>query len=191
MPKDEDREEGYRAQARSFLEPERTPTEVRIEMLDDERERARKLIEQNNWKEDEGLHIVFSRGLVALERETAGGAEHEGKRLIDAKTPEEREQLLLARLSELESRYSVMKFTSFNALRDNETLRMNVTGLTAEYKALAEQNKYLRGREDELRARADLLEREVAALEARLRASTPEQRSRWERIKALLRAVVE
>lgn len=70
MAKHEEREEGYRAEAWSFLEPERTPTEVRVEMLDDE-------------------------------REAAEGVEHEGKRLIDAKTPEERELLLLARLSEL------------------------------------------------------------------------------------------
>lgn len=54
-----------------------------------------------------------------------------------------------------------MKFTSFNALRDNETLRMNVTGLTTEFKALSEQNKYLRGREDELRAR--VAEDQIAA----------------------------
>lgn len=172
-----------------MAEEERSVVEMRIWVLDDERERARKLIEANGWKEDEGLRIVLSRGLTELERETAG-VEHEGKRLIDAKTPEEREQLLLARLSELESRYSVMKFTSFNALRDNETLRMNVTGLTAEYKALYEQNKYLRGQEDRYRARADELEREVASLSrAEARAATP--RTRWEKVRELLAAIFE
>lgn len=179
----DDHEPGYKREARAFLEPEREPVRLEIDMLDDERSRAEKLIERNGWDEHEALHIIFSRGLVALERDSEGGLEFEGKRLIDMKTAEERERFLMARLDQLESKYSVMKFTSFNALRDNENLRMNVTGLSTEYKALSEQNKYLRGREDALRA-------QVAELEARVRPAVVEpRRTRWEAIKLLLREI--
>lgn len=177
----DEREPPSQEKVRAFLEPERERATVRIEMLDDERSRAAALIARNGWSEDEGLHIIFSRGLVELERETTGGVEFEGKRLIDMKTPEERERFLLGRLDQLESKYSVMKFASFNALRDTETLRMNVTGLSIEYQALSEQNKYLRHREDELRAT-------IAELEARVRTERPApRRTRWQAIRLLLR----
>lgn len=181
--RDSDRGPGYAREARAFLEPERKATTVEIAMLDDERARADALIERNEWERREGLHIIFSRGLAEIERETTGGLEFEGQRLIDMKTPEERERFLMGRLDQLESKYSVMKFTSFNALRDNETLRMNVTGLAIEYKALSEQNKYLREREDHLRAK-------VAELEAKVPpAPPPARRTRWEAIRLLLREI--
>jgi uncharacterized small protein (DUF1192 family) len=189
--KGQGREPGYKAEARAFLDPDRTDVEVRIGMLDDELARAQRLTEENGWKPDEGLHIIFSRGLVSLEHERTGGPEVEGRRLLDTKTPEERDRFLLARLSDLESRYSVMKFTAFNALRDNETLRMNVTGFKSEHEPLAEQNKYLRKREDELRARVDQLQREVAQLKARLQARTTRPPTRWQRVRELLRALIE
>jgi len=177
----DEHEPGHEREARAFLEPERTATKTEIEMLDDERSRADSLIARNGWDRHEGMHIIFSRGLVALERESRDGLEFEGKRLIDMKTPAERERFLLARLDQLESKYSVMKFTAFNALRDNETLRMNVTGLSAEYGALSEQNRYLRDREDTLRAR-------VAELEAKVRSAAPEpRRTRWQILRLLVR----
>ena len=178
---EDQREPGHEGQGRAFLEPERTATSVEIEMLDDERSRAEAIIERNGWTRDEGLHIVFSRGLVALERETHAGLEFEGKRLIDMKTAEEREQFLFARLNQLESKYSVMKFTAFNVLKANETLQMNVTGFNAEYRPLSEQNKYLRDREDTLQAR-------VAELEAKVRPATPApRRTRWQTLRLLVR----
>lgn len=165
--------EGFE-QARAFLEPEREPVTVGIEMLDDERRRALALIRERAWEQGEGLHSIFSRGLVALEHE-GETQQHEGRRLIEMKTPEEREAFLLARLNDLESKYSVMKFTAFNALRENDTLKMNVTGLTTEYKALSSTNTYLRGREDDLRAR-------IADLEAQLRPTPVDERSRWRKV---------
>lgn len=171
----------YAEQSRAFLEPERDAAAVEIGMLDDERARAERLIERNGWQRDQGLHIVFSRGLVALERGDDADPEVDGRRLLDMRTPEERERFLLARLNALESKYSVMKFTAFNAIRDNETLKMNVTGLTIEYRALAQANAYLRGREDELRAK-------VAELESRAGpAPEPPRPTRWQIVRRLLR----
>lgn len=179
----EEQEPSYKQDAHEFLEPEREAVKIELEMLDDERTRADTLIERNRWDRSEGLHIIFSRGLSELERETQHGIEFEGRRLIEMKTPEERERFLLARLNQLESKYSVMKFTTFNALRDNESLRMNVTGLSIEYKALSEQNKYLRDREDALRA-------QVAELEAKVRPERPApRRTRWQAIVLLLREI--
>lgn len=187
----DDADEGYAPESRAFLEPGLEITEVRVPMLSDERERVRALSERNGWDEREAAHIVFSRGLVALERETEETSDLEGKRLIDMRTAEERERFLLARLSDLESKYSVMKFTSFNALRANETLRMNVTGLKIEYRALSTTNAYLRGREDELRAKVAELERLVTERTARADGHPPPVRSRWERMKKLLRAMID
>lgn len=173
--------EGFE-QAKAFLEPEREAAAVEVEMLDDERKRALDLIRERGWQIAEGLHSIFSRGLVALEHE-GETQQHEGKRLIDMKTPQEREAFLLARLNDLESKYSVMKFTAFNALRENETLKMNVTGLSNEYGALSTQNRYLRDREDELRAR-------IAELEALLRPAPIDSRSPWRKVwDALLEAL--
>lgn len=169
-------------QARAFLEPDRTAVKVEIETLDDERDRAMRLIERLGWQVAEGLQSIFSRGLVALEHER-GEQQHEGKRLIDMRTPEEREAFLLARLNDLESKYSVMKFTAFNALRENETLKMNVTGLSTEYKALSSTNAYLRGREDELRAR-------IAQLETQVRPSPIDMRSPWRKVWDALREAI-
>ncbi len=170
---------GYAEQSRAFLEPEREPVGVEIRMLDDERARASRLIEREGWRRDEGLHIIFSRGLVALERRHDADPEVDGRRLLDMGTPEERERFLLDRLNALESRYSVMKFTAYNAIRDNETLKMNVTGLTIEYTALSTQNAYLRLREDELRA-------EIAELGSRARPVEEVARQpRWRIIRRL------
>lgn len=140
-------------------------------MLSDERDRVRALAERNGWDPQDAEHIVFSRGLVALEHESGEATDLEGKRLLDMRTPDE------------------LKFTAFNALRDNESLRMNVTGLTTEYQALTVTNKYLR--EDELRARIAELERAADELNVRVHAVVGEPSSRWDRIKALIRAVVE
>ncbi|MHB8630952.1 MAG: hypothetical protein ACYC9W_03390 [Candidatus Limnocylindria bacterium] len=157
-----------------FLEAERAPVSVAIQMLDDERDRALDIVRRNEWPEAEGLHSIFSRGLVALEH-AAGAQEHAGTRLIDMKTPEERDRFLLARLNDLESKYAVMKFTAYNALKDNGSLKMNVTGLSTEYQALSSTNAYLRGREDDLKAR-------VAELEARERPPVADLRSSWRKV---------
>ncbi len=167
------------SQGHSFLEPERERTTVEVEMLDDERSRAERLVRDNGWRPDEGLHIIFSRGLVALERGDEADPDVGGRRLLDMKTPEEREGFLLARLSALESKYSVMKFTAFNAIRDNETLKMNVTGLTTEYRALSATNAYLRKREDELRERVAELERLVRPPQ------DPPRLTRWQIVRRL------
>ena len=178
----EERESGYERVSRVVLEPERKRVSTEIAMLDDELARARRLIERNGWSNEEGLHIVFSRGLVALEHD-GEATEHEGKRLIDMNTPEARERFLLARLNELESKYSVMKFTAFNALKDNQSLAMNVTGLSTEYQALSTQNKYLRGREDELRVQVDVLRASAAPTMPAV------PTTRWRRLRELAREV--
>ena len=180
----DDHAPGYEREARVFLELGLQAVSLTIEMLDDERSRARRLIERNGWSDDEGMRSIFSRGLVALEHDREA-IEHEGKRLIDMKTPEERDRFLLARLNELESKYSVMKFTAFNALKDNQSLRMNVTGLSTEYQALSAQNKYLREREDELRARVESL----TAIAAPVMTASP--KTRWERARSFLRNIIK
>lgn len=184
-------DESPHREARVFLEPGLEATEVRVPLLSDERQRVRELAERNAWAESEAHHIVFSRGLVALEHESEDAADLEGKRLLDMRTPEERERFLLARLSGIESRYSVMKFSAFTAIKANETLRMNVTGLKTEYQALFEQNKYLRGREDELRAHVAELERMVAEVAARPDTRVARPPSRWARSRELLRTLLE
>lgn len=170
---------GYTGPARVFLEPERTPVTVEIPMLDDERDRALDVVRRNEWSLVEGLHGIFSRGLVAFEH-AAEAQQYDGKRLIDMKTPEDRERFLLARLNDLESKYAVMKFTAYNALRDNETLKMNVTGLSAEYRALSSTNTYLRSREDAFKAR-------IAELEALVRPVPLDPRSAWRKVWDALR----
>ena len=166
-------------EAKVFLEPGREAVTVEVDMLDDERARALDLVRERGWSVAEGLHSIFSRGLVGLEHGSESQA-HEGKRLLDMKTPAEREAFLLARLNDLESKYSVMKFTAFNALRENETLKMNVTGLSTEYQALSSTNAYLRGREDELRSR-------IAELEGQAGPAPVDARSRWRRVWDALR----
>jgi cell division protein FtsB len=163
-------------------EPKSDPhvVEVCFRILDEEAAKAQAVIARNGWPAEEGLRSVFSRGLVAFERETT--ADLEGKRLVDMTTPVERERFLLGRLNELEASYAVLKFTAFNALRDNENLRMNVTGLATEYQALSAQNKYLRAREDELKE-------ELASASPSHLASEPQPSSRADRVKALLREI--
>jgi hypothetical protein len=140
--RDEQRGVSRTGQAHVFLEPEREPVRIEVEMLDDELTRATDLLRERGWAIAEGLHSIFSRGLVALEHE-AGAQRHDRQRLIDMKTPEDRERFLVGRLNDLGSKDAVMKFTTYNALRDSETLKMNVTGLSTEYQALSSTNAYL------------------------------------------------
>jgi len=181
--RDEQRSISRVERARVFLEPEREPVRIEIEMLDDERTRAIDLLRERGWAIAEGLHSIFSRGLVALDHGAQSQA-HEGMRLIDMKTPEDRERFLLARLNDLESKYAVMKFTAYNALRDNESLKMNVTGLSTEYQALSSTNAYLRGREDELKARIVEVEALVRPVPSDTRSSS---RKVWDALREALR----
>ncbi len=158
--------------------PEGRPVSLRLDLLEDDVTRARRLAQAAEMEEAEALRLVFAAGLAALEQDLArGGPEFEGKRLLDMPTTEERERFLLARLQQLDSQYSVMKFKTFHALKDNQTLKMNVTGLRTENQALLSMHSWLRKDNDALRSRVKSYEEIVTPI-----STPPDVRGRWRRV---------
>lgn len=77
--------------------PEGRPVSLRLDLLEDDVTRARRLAQAAEMEEAEALRLVFAAGLAALEQDLArGGPEFEGKRLLDMPTTEERERFLLS-----------------------------------------------------------------------------------------------
>jgi len=74
-------------------------------------------IERNGWEPEEGLLTLLTLGLGYTQ----------GERLLHA-NDEERDQLI-ERLLNLESVTAVMKFRTFNFMRDNQVLEMRMSAL--------------------------------------------------------------
>ncbi len=116
-------------------------------------------IEYNGWEKDEGPLILLTLGLGYVQ----------GQRLIEADDPTR--AYLADRLTNLESLAAVMKFRTFNFMRDNQVLEMrmgglrnSVTGLEGALHRLRPERDALKAEVDQLRAEVETLRRQLAGL---------------------------
>lgn len=104
-----------------------TECRVSLPILDETYQELRRLIEENEWDEEEGLRIILTRGLAYLK----GEAEISQLQSADSDLAEDLNRIR-RRLMEYESMYAVMKFTAFRLREIARTLELNVVGLRGE-----------------------------------------------------------
>jgi hypothetical protein len=136
-----------------------------------------KAIEENGWKQNEGLIILLTTGMAFLRAEralsvpqgTAGLSSAEIKKLLD-------------RLTVVEARYASIKNFAFDVMRDHRTLELRSAPMERENLALQNLVRPLRRENDALKA-------EVKRLTQELQANTPvtsqtavPTRHRWQRL---------
>lgn len=132
---------------------------VEIYILQDDLARACRLIEENEWGQEEGLLNIFVSGLYYLlgeRRLQAIGSDH-------ASATEEMERLIKD-LMLYQSMYSVMKYRAFTLGEEKYVLEGNVSGLRAADRFSNERLKIFRRDEEMLRARLAELEEENSRL---------------------------
>ena len=146
---------------------------VEISVLEEDLDRARGLIEDNNWGEDEGLLNVFVTGLCYLL----------GKRSMRAISPDHDSlaQELERRVKELmlyQSMYAVMKYRAFTLSEQKHVLEGIVAGLEAADRFASARLKTFRKDEEALKAEIERLREENEQLRKRLTVETapPETR---------------
>jgi len=132
---------------------------IKINVLEEDLERARRLIDDNNWAEDEGLLNVFVSGLYYLLGERslqAVSPDHDSR-------PQEMESLVKD-LMLYQSMYAVMKYRAFTLSEQKYVLEGNVSGLEAADRFSTARLRMFRRDEEGLRARIKQLEDENACL---------------------------
>jgi len=138
-------------------------TDVPVQILEEELEKARHLIEANQWDQREGLQIIFSNGLYYL----LGEAQLREAPSDDGALAQEVKRLT-GELMDMQSKYAVMKFRAFSLNQEKQTLGFNVVGLETENRWSGERLKKFREDEELLRAEIGRLRRENQRLQQRL-----------------------
>ena len=134
---------------------------VEIKLLKETYEEMVALLERSGWEVDKGLRILLAQGL--------GYAK--GQLFLEA--DDEERTRMAKRLAERESMYAVMKFETFNFMRDNQVLEMREAalrqaniGLESVVKRLHAEGDALTEETRRLRETVEALQERLAALEA-------------------------
>jgi len=142
-------------------------TAVEISILDEDLDRARRLIADNNWGQDEGLLNVFVSGLYYLLGERslqAIGSDH-------GSLAEEVEKLV-KELMLYQSMYAVMKYRAFTLSQDKHVLEGNVAGFKAADRFSNARLRTFRDDEEALKAENERLREENEQLRKSLTVET-------------------
>jgi hypothetical protein len=140
---------------RRFFEGAEVVT-VEIKILKETYEEMVAILERSGWDLDKGFRILLAQGL--------GYAK--GQLFLEA-NDEERARMA-KRLAERESMYAVMKFETFNFMRDNQVLEMREAALRQANVGLEGVVKRLRAENDALSEETRRLREHIQALEERL-----------------------
>jgi len=142
-----------------------------------------KMMEENGWKQNEGLIILLTTGMAFLRAEralsvsqgTAGLSGDEIKKLLD-------------RLTVVEARYASIKNFAFDVMRDHRTLELRAAPMERENLALHNLVWPLRRENDALKAEVQRLKQELQArAPVTDGAALPAPRSRWQRLWDMLK----
>ena len=146
---------------------------VEINVLEEDLDRARRLIDDNNWGEDEGLLNVFVSGLYYLL----------GERILQAVSSDhdsraQEMESLVKDLMLYQSMYAVMKYRAFTLSEQKHVLEGIVAGLEAADRFASARLKTFRQDEEALKAEIERLREENEQLRKRLTEETapPEAR---------------
>ena len=146
---------------------------IEINVLEEELDRARRLIDDNKWGQDEGLLNVFVSGLYYLlgERSLQGvGSSHDS-------LAQEVENLV-KELMLYQSMYAVMKYRAFTLSEQKHVLEGVVAGLEAADRFASARLKTFRRDEEALKAEIEGLREENEQLRKRLTVETAPQEAR-------------
>ena len=141
---------------------------VEINVLEEDLDRARRLIDDNNWGEDEGLLNVFVSGLYYLL----------GERILQAVSPDhdsraQEMESLVKDLMLYQSMYAVMKYRAFTLSEQKHVLEGIVAGLEAADRFASARLRTFRHDEETLKAEITKLREENEQLRKRLALETP------------------
>jgi hypothetical protein len=142
-----------------------------------------KVIEDNEWKPNEGLIILLTTGMAFLRAERAlsvpqGAAALSGEEV----------KKLLDRLMVIEARYASIKNFAFDIMRDHRVLEIKHAPIEQEYLHYKGMVWPLRRENDALKAEITRLNHESQAREPVTDGTAlPERHSRWQRLLSLLR----
>ena len=132
---------------------------IAISVLAEDLERARRLIDENRWEEEEGHLIIFVNGLHFLLGDKtlqALDCDHDSLgREVERLTHE---------LMDYQSMYAAMKYKAFTLSEQKYVLEGNVSGLEAADRFSTARLRMFRRDEEGLRARIKQLEDENACL---------------------------
>jgi len=146
---------------------------VEINVLEEDLDRARRLIDDNKWGEDEGLLNVFVSGLYYLL----------GERSLQAVSPDhdsraQEMESLVKDLMLYQSMYAVMKYRAFTLSEQKHVLEGIVAGLEAADRFASARLKTFRKDEEALKAEIAGLREENEKLRNRLTVETAPQEAR-------------
>lgn len=129
---------------------------VEIKILKETYEEIIALLEHSGWDLDKGFRILLAQGL--------GYAK--GQLFLEA--DDEERARMAKRLAERESMYAVMKFETFNFMRDNQVLEMREAALRQANAGLEGVVRRLRAENEALTEDIQRLQENVKTLEERL-----------------------
>ena len=129
-------------------------TTVQVPLLEETLSKARALIEQEKWDEQEGLQIIFANGLYYLREERSLG-----KLSCDHDALAREVERLTRDLMDMHSMYAVMKYRAYTLSEAKQGLEFNVTGLEVE-------NRWSTSRLWQFRADEERMQKELDALRA-------------------------
>lgn len=127
---------------------------LQIEVLKETYDDIQAVIQRNQWEPAEGLRILLTLGL--------GYAR--GQQMLKADSEEA--SRLAERLADLESLAAVMKYRTFNFMRDNQILEMRMSALLNDNRGLHNVVRRLRQENEELKEQVRQLTQELESLSA-------------------------
>ena len=146
---------------------------IEINVLEEELDRARRLIDDNKWGQDEGLLNVFVSGLYYLlgERSLQGVGSSRDSLAQEVEN-------LVKELMLYQSMYAVMKYRAFTLSEQKHVLEGIVAGLEAADRFASARLKTFRRDEEALKAEIEGLREENEQLRKRLTVETAPQEAR-------------
>jgi hypothetical protein len=113
---------------------------LELNILDDMWQELRAEIEANSWPVDEGLRFILAAGLYAIKTERRN---EQTKSLSESDLKAELDRIQRERM-QIEGRYAVMKFRTYQFLQDAKTLATKLNVWQTEVENLRKANELLR-----------------------------------------------
>jgi len=120
--------------------PDTKVEHLELDILNDMWQDLQAEIAENSWTVDEGLRFILAAGLAAL------GAERQreqAKHMPEADLMKELERIQRQRM-QIDGRYSVMKFRTYQFLQDAKTLSIKLNVCQTDVENLRKANELLR-----------------------------------------------
>ena len=125
--------------------PDTKVEHLELDILNDMWQDLQAEIATNSWTVDEGLRFILAAGLAELHAERQR-EQVKNKPLVDLEAELDR---LQRQRMQIDGRYSVMKFRTYQFLQDAKTLAIKLNICQTQLENLRQANKLLRNRLEE------------------------------------------